>query len=157
MRTLPVPRPLFLMADLILWSLVALPGTVLGVVVGASRFHVHLHVTGWVVVAAIVVSLTAAAVGYAMASLLPPQVANLLSQVLVFVVLLFSPVSYPADRLPHWLATAHQWLPVQPMADVMRWSLASDTFALPARSVVVLAAWCVAAVTGATWALRRRV
>lgn len=106
--------------------------------------------------AALVVPLTSACVGYAIACLMPPQVAQLLSQVLVFVVLLFSPVSFPASRLPGWLATAHDRLPVQPMADAMRASLVSDVFTMPGRSVAVLAAWCVTSVAAASWALRRR-
>lgn len=156
MRTLPVPRASFLVADLLLWTLLALPGMVLGVVAGAVRFDVHLSVAPWLVPATILVSLTSAAVGYAMASLLPPAVAMLLTQVLVFVVLLFSPVSYPADRMPSWLQTAHEWLPIEPMAQLVRAGLAQDAFSMPGRSLVVLVVWCVAAVTGASLALRRR-
>ena len=156
MRTLPVPRELFLAADLLMWTLVALPGVVLGVVAGVLRFHVHLAPTWWLVPTALVVSLTAAAVGYAMAWLLPGQVAQLMSQVLVFVVLLFSPVSFPADRMPVWLQHAHHWLPIEPMAQAIRAGLAPGSFSLPGRSVAVLAAWCVLCVGGAAWALRRR-
>jgi protein-tyrosine phosphatase len=32
----------------------------------------------------------------------------------------------------------------------------SDVFTMPGRSVAVLAAWCVASVAAASWALRRR-
>ena len=156
MRTLPVPRELFLAADLLMWTLVALPGVVLGVVAGVLRFHVHLAPTWWLVPTALVVSLTAAAVGYAMAWLLPGQVAQLMSQVLVFVVLLFSPVSFPADRMPVWLQHAHHWLPIEPMAQAVRAGLAPGSFSVPGRSVAVLAAWCVLCVGGAAWALRRR-
>ncbi len=157
MRTLPVPRAVFLGADLALWTLIALPGMVLGVVAGALRFDVDLSLTAWLPLVAIVVSLTSACVGYAIACLMPPQVAQLLSQVIVFVVLLFSPVSFPASRLPGWLETVHHWLPIEPMADAMRATLVSDVFTMPTRSVVVLAAWTVASVAGASWALRRRV
>ena len=45
-------------------------------------------------------SVTAASVGYAMATQLPPSVATLLTQMIIFTVMLFSPVSYPVDRLP---------------------------------------------------------
>ncbi len=58
--------------------------------------------------ATLLVSLTAAAVGYGMASLLKPTLAMLMTQVLVFVILLFTPVSYPADRMPAWLQAAHE-------------------------------------------------
>ncbi|ACZ30654.1 ABC-2 type transporter [Xylanimonas cellulosilytica DSM 15894] len=156
MRTLPVPRWVFLAADLLVWSLVALPGTVLGVVAGAWRFDVDLSISAWIVVAAPLVSLIAATVGYSMATVLPPQVAQLLTQVLVFLVLLFSPISFPAERMPGWLATAHDWLPLEPMADLMRATLMSDAFTMPARSVLVLAAWTAIALFGAGRALTRR-
>jgi ABC-2 type transport system permease protein len=156
MRTLPVSRGLFLAADLLVWTMLALPGMVLGIFAGIWRFDVDLSPTWWLVPGALLVSLTAASVGYAIASLLAPALAQLISQVLVFVVLLFSPVSYPASRMPDWLATAHQWLPIEPMSQIVRAGLAPDAFTIPTRSVLVLVVWCVASVTGALLTLRRR-
>jgi len=156
MRTLPVPRGLFLVADLLVWTAIALPGMVVGLLVGAWRFDVDLSPTWWIVPGALVVSLTAAAVGYAVATLLAPTLAQLVSQVFVFLIMLFSPVCFPADRLAPWAQHLHQWLPFQPMAEVMRAGLAPHAFTLPARSVVVLLVWCVLAVAGAAAALRRR-
>ena len=156
MRTLPVPRWTFLASDLLMWTLIALPGMVLGIVAGVLRFDVNLSIAPWVVLAALLVSLTSASVGYAMASVLPPMLAMLLTQVLVFVVLLFSPVSYPASRMPEWLQTAHEFLPIEPMAQLVRAGLARDAFTVPGRSVVVLCAWCAVSVTAALVALRRR-
>lgn len=156
MRTLPVPRSLFLVSDLLVWTVLALPGMVLGVVAGVLRFDVDLSVAPWIGGAVLLVSLTAAAVGYAMASLLPPAVAMIMTQLLVFIVMLFSPVSYPAERMPTWLQDAHELLPIEPMAQLMRAGLAHDTFTVPGRSVVVLLVWCAVAVAGALAALRRR-
>jgi ABC-2 type transport system permease protein len=156
MRTLPVPRGSFLVSDLLVWTLIALPGMVLGIVTGVLRFDVDLSPAPWLVPAALLVSLTAAAVGYGMASLLKPTLAMLMTQVLVFVILLFTPVSFPADRMPGWLQTAHEWFPFEPMAQLIRSGLAHDTFSMPGRSLAVLLAWCAASVAGATWALRRR-
>ncbi len=156
MRTLPVPRGLFLAADLLVWTLLALPGMVLGILAGALRFGIDLAPTPWFVPAAIVVSATAASVGYAIACLTPPPVAQLLSQLLVFVVLLFSPVSFPPERMPQWLQAAHEWLPFEPMSQVIRAGLAPHDFAISGRSVAVLLVWCAAAVAGALWSLRRR-
>ena len=156
MRTLPVPRPAFLFSDLLVWTLLALPGMVLGVVAGALRFDISLSPAPWIVGAAVIVSVTAASVGYAMATLLPPAVATLMTQMIIFVVMLFSPVSYPADRLPTWLATAHEFLPVEPMAQLVRAGLAPDQFAVPGRSLVVLGLWCAASILGAVAALRRQ-
>lgn len=156
MRTLPVPRWTFLASDLLMWTLIALPGMVLGIVAGVMRFDVQLSIAPWLVAAALLVSLTSASVGYAMASVLPPMLAMLMTQVLVFVVLLFSPVSYPASRMPEWLQHAHEYLPIEPMAQVVRAGLANADFSVPGRSIVVLGVWCVASVAAALAALRRR-
>ncbi|MGV8972823.1 MAG: ABC transporter permease [Rhodoglobus sp.] len=156
MRTLPVPRPAFLCADLLVWSLLALPGMVLGVVAGALRFHLSLSPAPWLVAAALVVSVTAASVGYAMATLLPPAVAQLLTQMLIFAVMLFSPVSFPSDRLPGWLAAIHEYLPIESMAQLIRAGLAPAQFDVTGRSLAVLGLWCIASVLGAVAALRRQ-
>lgn len=156
LRTLPVPRLLFLLSDLLLWTVLALPGVVLGVFAGVWRFGVHLAVAPWLVPAAMAISLTAAAVGYSLATLLKPALAQLLTQVLVFVILLFSPISYPVERMPASVQAVQAFLPFQPMAEVMRAGLASADFTVPARSVVVLILWCVLALVGAALALRRQ-
>ncbi|WP_149205365.1 ABC transporter permease [Actinotalea subterranea] len=156
MRTLPVPRVVFLLSDLAVWTLLALPGMVLGVVAGVMRFDLELSVAPWILVAVLVISLTAASVGYGMASVLPPALAMIMTQLLIFVVLLFSPISYPAERMPDWLQQAHEVLPIEPMAQLMRAGLVDDTFSVPGRSLVVLAAWTAVSVGGALMALRRR-
>jgi len=156
MRTLPVPRAVFLAADLTIYTLIALPGMALGLAAGAWRFHVTLSLSSWIVLAVPLVSLIAATVGYSMALLLKPQLAQMLSQVLVFVALLFSPISFPAERMPGWLQAVHHWLPIEPMADLMRAVLIGDQFGMSTRSVAVLAVWTVAAVIGALVVLQRR-
>lgn len=156
LRTLPVPRLLFLVSDLLLWMVLALPGVVLGVFAGVWRFGVHLSVAPWLVPAAMAISLTAAAVGYSLATLLKPALANLLTQVLVFVILLFSPISYPVERMPEAVQAVQAFLPFQPMAEVMRAGLASADFTVSAQSVAVLAAWCALAMIGAALALRKQ-
>ncbi|MDR2722875.1 MAG: ABC transporter permease [Cellulomonadaceae bacterium] len=157
MRTLPVPRLVFFLADMLTYALLALPGTVLALVVGAWHYGISLSVSVWALPAALLVALISTSVGYALAMLLPPLVAGLISQVLVFVVLMFSPVSFPAANLPGWLAVVHEWLPIASMADLMRATLASDTFTMSLRAGLVLAAWTVLAVIGAIRVLSRRV
>jgi len=155
-RTLPVPRLLFLLADLTMWTLIALPGVVLGAVAGSVRFQADLSPTWWLVPAALVVSLTSASIGYAMATVLTPMIAQLMSQVLLFLVLLFTPISFPADRMPHWAQQIHAWLPLEPMAEVIRAGLAPHEFTVPGRSWTVLLIWCAICLTGAAFALHRR-
>ncbi|MEB4615673.1 ABC transporter permease [Leucobacter sp. M11] len=156
LRTLPLPRAAFLVADLALWTLLALPGLVLGVIVGALRYDIDYQISAWLVPIALLVSLTAAAVGYAIAVLFPPLVAQLVSQLLVFLLLLFSPVSFPASNMPGWLQRAHEVLPIEPMSNLIRAGLVGQQFEAQPRDLALVLVWCAAAVTLALFALRRR-
>ncbi len=144
MRSLPVPRLVYLLADLSVWLAVVLPGVIFAVAVGDVRFGLELQVSPLVVPAMLLVALTATAIGYAIASLLPAMLANLLTQVLVVFVLMFSPLNFPPDRLPSWLAAIHRVLPIQAMGEVIRGTLAGGTFPLTTGPFLLLAAWCVA-------------
>jgi len=156
MRSLPVPRMVFLMADLTVWLAMVLPGVVFAVAVGSWALDLTLSVSLTIVPAVLLVATTSAAVGYAMASVLPPMIAMLLTQVLVIGVLIFSPINYPAERLPEWLQDIHAVLPVQAMGEVIRGSLATDTFTLTAGPFLLLGVWCVAALGLSYFTLRRR-
>jgi ABC-2 type transport system permease protein len=156
MRTLPVPRVVYLLADMTVWLAVVVPGVIFAVIVAAIRFGLDLEISPLVVPAVLLVVLTATSVGYALASLLPPMVANMASQVLVVFILMFSPLNFPADRLPDWLAAIHRILPIQAMGEVMRGTLAPDAFPLTIGAVLVLAAWCVATFAATSLVLTRR-
>ncbi|WP_067505428.1 ABC transporter permease [Actinoplanes sp. TFC3] len=143
-RTLPVPRTAVLAADLTTWLATGLPGLVLGLVTAVLRFDLRLHVSWLVGPAMLLVALTATTVGFAIAYAAPPTITNLASQAIVFIALMFSPINYPADRLPGWLQAVHHVLPFEHMADVVR-----DTLTTPASGIgwlpfAVLAGWCVA-------------
>ena len=58
-RTLPVPRLVFLLADLTVWAVIVLPGVVFAVAVAAFRFNLDLSVTPLVVPAFLLVTLSA--------------------------------------------------------------------------------------------------
>jgi ABC-2 type transport system permease protein len=156
MRSLPVPRMVYLLADMTVWLAIVLPGVVFAVAVGAWAFDLSLSVSLAIVPAVLLVATTAAAIGYAMASLLPPMIAMLLTQVLVIGVLVFSPINFPAERLPGWLQDIHAVLPVQAMGEVIRGSLAADTFALRTGPFAMLAVWCVVALGLSYLTIRRR-
>src|SRR5690554_1122171 len=73
------------------------------VLVAEARFDLPLQVDWPVLVASVVlVTVTATSVGYAVAVVLTPLLAQVVSQVLVFFVLLFSPVTFSASQLPAW-------------------------------------------------------
>lgn len=143
MRTLPIPRLVYLLADMTVLLATVLPGVIFAVAVGALRFGLKLDVSPMVVPAILLVILTTTSMGYALAMLLPQMVANLVTQVLVVFVLMFSPLNFPPERLPDWLATIHRFLPIQAMGEVIRGTIAGSTFPVTLGSFVILAIWCV--------------
>ena len=157
MRSLPVPRPLMLVVDLAVWTAIALPGLAIGVLVAQLRYDLDLSIN-WplLIVSALLVTVMATAVGYAIAVSIKPMIAQLISQVLVFFVMLFSPITFPASQLPEWFQTVHEFLPVQAGADLLRAGLASNTYTATGRDGLVLAVWCVVAVVITLRALMRR-
>ena len=157
MRSLPAARPLMLAVELTVWTAIALPGLAIGVLVAQLRYSLDLSIN-WplLVSSALLVTVMATAIGYAIAVSMKPMVAQLISQVLVFFVMLFSPITFPADQLPQWFQTLHEYLPIQAGADLLRAGLASDIFDATSRDVLVLAVWCVGTVAITLRALMRR-
>jgi ABC-2 type transport system permease protein len=155
--TLPVPRLAALSANLTYWLAIQIPGTILAIVVASARFHFGLHVSSLVVPAFLLVAMTGAAVGYAMASVLRPEVTSIVSSFVSVFILLFSPLDFPLSRLPSFLQVIHRILPVKYMADLIRWSLTGRFVASPGLAFAVVGLWCVACL-GLTYrvATRRR-
>ncbi|MEE6282689.1 ABC transporter permease [Georgenia sunbinii] len=157
MRSLPLARPLLLAADMTVWLFIALPSVAVGVLVAWLRYDLTFSFDWPVLIAAaLLVTVMATAVGYAIAVTLQPMLAQLVSQVLVFFVLLFSPITFPATQLPQWFQTVHDVLPVRPGADLLRAGLASDTFTADGRDLAVLVAWTVVGIAVTLRALVRR-
>jgi ABC-2 type transport system permease protein len=144
MWSLPIPRMAFMAADMTIWMLITLPGVVLALLVGSLKYDFALQVTPSVVPAFLLVSLTATAVGYAIAHLSPkPELVAVLTNFIIFSLFLFSPINFPAERLPAWLADLHQVLPVKYAADAIRGSLTEAYAAGLGRALAVLAIWCI--------------
>jgi ABC-2 type transport system permease protein len=77
---------------------------------------------------------------------LKPELAQQLTSFLSIGILLFSPINFPAARLPDWLEAVHRVLPLQYMADLVRWSLTGQFADGVGLAFAVVAAWCAAAV-----------
>jgi ABC-2 type transport system permease protein len=142
MRSLPVPRLAYLVADLTVWLAIVVPGVILGVLVGAWRFGLDLQVSPLVIPAVLMVALTATCVGYALASVLPYMLTVIVTQALVVFVFMFSPLTFLPDKLPGWLETVHRVLPIQAMGEVTRGTIAPNEFPLPPGAFLTLAVWC---------------
>lgn len=157
MRSMPVWRPLLLAADLTVWLIVAVPSVAVAVLVAMWRYDITFSFDWPVLLSAILlVTVTATAVGYAIAVTLPPMLAQLITQVLVFFVLLFSPITFPLEQLPQWFQAVHDVLPARPGADLVRAGLASDAFSASSRDLLVLLAWCLGGLAVSLRALVRR-
>ncbi|PSK92947.1 ABC-2 type transport system permease protein [Murinocardiopsis flavida] len=141
-RALPVPRLALLAADTTLWIAAAVPGVVAGLGVAVLRFDISLTI-GWTAVPALLlVALTCTTLGYALAYTATPMVTALVAQMVVFFTLMFSPINFPADRLPEWFQAVHAVLPFAPMAQAVRESLAVPPGGPAVLPFAVLAAYC---------------
>jgi ABC-2 type transport system permease protein len=155
-KALPVPRLAPLASEVTFWLLVQLPGTALALVVAAVRFRIGLHIGLSVVPAILLVALSGASVGYALAATLSPALTNHVTSFTSLLILLFSPINFPAERLPGALQVVHRILPIQYMADVVRGSLTGRYSDAPALAFGVVGAWCAAGLALSYRAATRR-
>ena len=142
LSSMPIPRLATLASDVTFWLLAQLPGTILALVVASIRFQFGLNVSWVIAPALLLVALSGACVGYAMAMLLKPEVSQQLTQFISIGILLFSPINFPLDRLPSALEMIHRLLPVKYMGDLVRWSLTGRFVSAPGLAFLVVAAWC---------------
>lgn len=156
--SLPVPRMAMYFAGLTVYSAVALPPAVAALLVGALRYDLALAPSLLAVPAALLVVSVASAVGYAVGHLVPhPRLIALITQLMIFVITIFSPINFPAERLPEWLQAVHSVLPIEHAAILARSTLAEglvtgDTW----RSWLILGAWTVVAFAATARVIFRR-
>ena len=157
MWSLPVPRSAATTAWITLNMIFAIPGMVVALLVASWRYGVDLEISFAVVPAVLLTLLTATLLGYALAhAVTKPEVTLLLTQVLIFGIVGFSPINYPQDNLPGWLAELHEYLPFLPMATVVRGGLTQGLVSNVVQSYVVLSAWGVIALGLVAGSLGRR-
>lgn len=155
--SLPVPRTASIAASLTVNSLISVPGMVLALIVAWLRYDLTFSVSVLIIPAALLTMITAASVGFAMGHAIPnPMITSLVTNILVFVILLYSPINFPADRFPGWLATIHQGLPMAHAANVVRAGLTDGLATAVGTSFAVLASWAVASWTVTAWVVGRR-
>jgi ABC-2 type transport system permease protein len=102
--SLPSPRSAQITSMLLLYTVLSLPGMVLALVVAAWRYHVDLRVSLLFIPAVLLCAVMAVCVGFGMALVIGnPMVVNLITNALIFVVLLFTPIVFPPTHVPGWL------------------------------------------------------
>jgi ABC-2 type transport system permease protein len=141
--SLPVPRMAHIAADATVMFGATLPGIILAVVLGAFYFDFSLDASFLVIPAVILIAACGTFIGYSIAFSVPkPMMAVVLTQIVSFFVMLFSPVMFPVERLPGWLEAIHQVLPIQYMADLIRGTL-TDLDVNLGLAFIVVGAWCI--------------
>jgi len=156
LRTLPVNRVAIILADATIWTLATIPGIIIALVVTHFMFGPGFEISIWALPAYLLVVLTCIVVGYGYSFALPAGPAMTISQVLAFAALMFSPINFPADRLPTWLQIVHRVLPIESMAEIMRAALAGSVFEVSIFSVAKVIAWCVGGLAVSVWVLNRK-
>jgi ABC-2 type transport system permease protein len=155
--SLPVQRTASVAASLTINSFIAVPGMALALLVAWWRYDLTFSFSPLLLPAVALTLVTAASVGFAMGHAIPnPMVTALVTNVLVFVILLYSPINFPPERLPEWLASLHQGLPMLHAAKVVRAGLTEGLVSDVGLSFAVLAGWAVAAWGLTAWVVGRR-
>lgn len=103
----------------------------------------------------LLVALTSSALGYAIAIALSPATVGMISQVLAVLVLMFSPLAFPSERLPAWLGAMHE-VPIQAMGELVRGALTGATVGDLIGPISMRAVWAVASVALAWTMMARR-
>lgn len=85
-----------------------------------------------------------------------PLLINLITNALIFVVLLFSPIVFPPSHFPAWLLTIDRALPFYNMAEVIRAGLCYGLVTDLTRSYLILLGWTVAGWSMTAWVVGRR-
>jgi len=155
--SLPVPRSTAAAAWIVTNTIIAVPGMVLALIVANLRYDIDLVISIAILPGALLTLYTATMLGYAIAhSIKQPMLINLITQVTIFALTGFSPVNFPKEQLPGWLAGLNEVLPLLHMANVMRAGLTQGIVTGLTRSYVVLGLWAVAATVVTGWVLGRR-
>jgi ABC-2 type transport system permease protein len=156
MWSLPIPRMVYIAADATIWVAVTLPGVIVALAMGAAYYHFSLSISPLIIPAFLLVAAAGVLLGYVIALGAPkPEIAQIATQVIVFFIMLFSPVLYPVSQLPGWLAAVHRVLPIQYMADLMRGTLTDIPVNL-GLAFGVVGAWCVFGLIVTYFLVKRR-
>jgi ABC-2 type transport system permease protein len=154
--SLPVPRMAHIAADASNMFGTMIPGILLSVILGKYHFGFDLQVSWLVIPAVLLIASCATFAGYSIAFAVPkPMMTNIITQLMIFFVMMFSPVMFPSAQLPGWLQGLHKVLPIQYMADLMRGTL-TDLPVNIGLAFTVVGAWFVAGFTCTYLLVRRR-
>lgn len=156
--SLPVPRTAAAAATFSIFTGLAIPGTALAIAVSTMVYDIELQMSWLVVPAVILTAAMATSVGFAMGHVISrPRVTTLIMNMVIFLVLLFSPIVVPIEQFPDWWASVQRALPFWHMSIVIRDGLTDGMVTSSvASSYAVLAIWTLIAWVAAAWVVARR-
>jgi ABC-2 type transport system permease protein len=157
LRALPVPATAAAVAWYSVTLIGSVPAAVVSLVVAELRYGISFTITPSIVPAVLLTAFTGTMLGYALShAMRNPMSTRLIAQLLVFWVMGFSPILYPASQEPGWLAAINGWLPFEHMATIVRAGLTSGIVSDIGRSYAIVAVWGVIGTALAARALVRR-
>lgn len=155
--SLPAPRSATAASTFTLFTAISLPVAIVSTWLAAWRFDAGLTISWLIVPAGILVALMGTSVGFGLAQAIPdPRVVGLITNIVVFVVMLFSPIVIPIERFPDWLATLHRVLPFYHMANLLRWSVTDGLVVSAGVSLRALLGWTILGWAALAWVQGRR-
>ena len=144
--SLPVPRLASAAATFTVFAGLSLPGLGLALGISVLVYGVTLVPSLMLIPAIILVAAAATSVGYAVGhAVTNPRTVNLLTNLVIFVVLMFSPIVVPIEQFPGWFAAVHRVLPFWHMANVLRDGLTTGLVDHVSTSYAVLGVWLIGA------------
>lgn len=156
-QALPVPRSAATAAWYTVTLIGGVPAMLITLVAAELRYHPAFAISPMIVPATLLVVFTGTMIGYALAhAIRNPMTTQLITQALVFIVMGFAPILFPASQMPDWLATVNDWLPLGHMATIIRDALTDGLVTDVGRAYLVVAAWGVVSGWLAVRALGRR-
>ena len=155
--SLPVPRLASAAATFTLFTGLAIPGTIVSLWIAHMRYSIELQLSWSIVGAVSLTALMATSVGFALGHAVPdPRVANLITNLVIFLALLFSPIVVPIEQFPGWWGAIHEVLPFYHMANVIRAGLSEGLVDSLARSWLILGGWTALSWAITAWVIGRR-
>ena len=154
-RSLPISRIHIILADMFIWGVATLPGITVSLLVSSIRFNLDLSISLLGIITLILFLVTTISIGFAVAYFLPPSAVSMVAQLIIILNLLFSPITFPASRLPEWIVSIFNVLPFVPGTDAIR-SLFFNVGEFQISDLFILIIWSIICFALSLYAMMRR-
>lgn len=155
--SLPVPRSASVAAWLTVNAVVSVPSATLALLIAGWRLDLSYSLSWTLLPGAALVLVCGTLIGYAIAHAIDnTNATQVLSQIFAFGILGFTPITYPIENLPAWLASMHQALPFLHMGTVIRNGLVPHLTRDVGFAYLMLAGWTIALTVATALVVGRR-